>query len=292
MPDGSGIRDLQVFLEQRARLPVDSLPVVATTDIAMVIDLGLASIGGDLPVDGSIGARTAALTHPYADGEGSGTLSYEDDELAEFLHGAHAAGLQAGVHAIGDRAIEQVIGTWERVYGALDSRERRHFRARRHRIEHMTLATAPQIERAAALGLAASVQPAFDLAWGGTGGMYSSRLGEHRANGAHPFRAMIERGLELGVGSDAPVVPLDPWRTIHALEHHHDPVQRMSRPESIRLHTRGSARLGHQEEKKGVLEPGFHADLVAYDDDPFDVEPVLDLAPILTVSLGREVFAS
>ncbi len=54
----------------------------------------------------------------------------------------HNAGLQVGVHAIGDRAIEQVLATWERVYLALDSRERRHFRARRHRIEHFVLPSA------------------------------------------------------------------------------------------------------------------------------------------------------
>ena len=94
----------------------------------------------------------------------------------------------------------------------------------------------------------------------------------------------------MGVGSDAPVVPLDPWLTIHALEHHHDPTQRLTRAESIRLHTAGSARLAHQEEKKGVLEPGMHADFVVYDVDPLTVEDVRTLQPTMTVSLGREVW--
>ena len=292
MSEEAGIRELQVFLEQRSRLPVDALPIVATTDIAMAIDLGMSSVGGDLPVDGSIGARTAAVSGPYLDGDGDGTLYHADDELAEFFHGGHAAGLQVGVHAIGDLAIEQVLRVWERVYASLDSRERRHFRARRHRIEHMVLASDAQVERSAVLGLAASVQPSFDLDWGAPGGLYARRLGEARAAAAHPFRTMIDRGLEIGVGSDAPVTALDPWRTIHALEQHHDPAQRVTRVEAIRAHTRGSARLGHQEEKKGALDPGAHADLAAYQADPFEVEDVLGLAPILTISLGREVFAS
>ena len=125
---------------------------------------------GDLPVDGSIGAHTAALQAPYADRpDTSGTLAFAGDELVEFVHGGHAAGLQVGVHAIGDRAIDQVLTTWERVYGTLDSRERRHFRARRHRIEHFEMASQVQIERAGMLGLALSFQPAFDSAWGAAG---------------------------------------------------------------------------------------------------------------------------
>ena len=61
-------------------------------------------------------------------------------------------GCRSGMHAIGDRAIEQVLRAWESVYHRLDSRERRHFRARRHRIEHFEMPTAEQIERAAMLG--------------------------------------------------------------------------------------------------------------------------------------------
>jgi predicted amidohydrolase YtcJ len=107
----------------------------------------------------------------------------------------------------------------------------------------------------------------------------------------NPFRSLLERGLVVGAGSDAPITPLDPWIAVAAMERHHDPTQRLSRIEAIRIHTAGSARLGHQEEKKGVLEPGMHADLAAYDVDPLELDDVEELRPILTVSLGREVFA-
>ena len=291
MPLELGLRDLQVLLGHRGQLPLDAAPIAATMDIAQVIDLGLTAIGGDLPVDGSIGARTAALSTPYEDGEGTGVCYHDDDALAEFFHAGHMAGLQVGVHAIGDRAIEQVLSVWERVYRTLDSRERRHFRARRHRIEHGELADPTHVERAAMLGLAVSVQPTFDLRWGRSGGMYESRLGWERAVGMNPFRAMLDRGVEVGAGSDTPVTPFDPMLSIGACETHHDAAQRLSRFEAIRLHTVGGARVGRQEDKKGALAPGMHADLAAYDDDPVTAASLDGLRPILTVSLGRDVFA-
>jgi hypothetical protein len=292
MPHGAGLRDLQVFLGHRQRLPVDAVPIVATMDLPLVIDQGFAAVGGDLPVDGSIGARTAALLQPYADVEGNGVTYYEDDEVAEFFHAGHAAGLQVGVHAIGDRGIEQVLRAWERVYQTLDSRERRHFRARRHRIEHFEMVSDAQIERTAMLGIAVSIQPAFDRYWGQAGGLYEVGVGAERAATMNPFRTLLERGIEVGAGSDAPVTPLDPLLAIDALEHHHDPAQRLSRFEAIRMHTIGSARLAHLEEKKGSLGHGMHADFVAYPADPFEAPALEGLAPVLTVSLGREVFAA
>lgn len=284
------LSDLEVLLGHRARLPVDVSPVPASMSLPESIERGFLAIGGDLPVDGSIGARTAAFTHPYEDSSEQGELYHADDALAEFFHAGHNAGLQVGVHAIGDRAIEQILTTWERVYVALDSRERRHFRARRHRIEHFVLPSADQIERTAMLGLAVSVQPAFDRLWGQGGGMYEERLGPARAMAAHPIRTMLDRGIEVGVGSDSPVTPLDPMLAIAALEGHHEPTQRLTRLEALKLHRVGSARLGHQDGKKGALEPGRHADFAAYDEDPLDVPSPEGLRPVLTVSLGREVY--
>jgi len=284
------LADLEVLLGHRQRLPVDVSPIPATLSLPESMERGFVAVGGDLPVDGSIGAKTAAFVHPYEDGQELGELYHDDDTLAEFFHAGHNAGLQVGVHAIGDRAIEQVLKTWERVYLALDSRERRHFRARRHRIEHFVLPSADQIERAAMLGLAVSIQPAFDRFWGQGGGLYEERLGPARAMAAHPIRTMLDRGIEVGVGSDSPVTPLDPMLAIAALEGNHEPTQRLTRLEALKLHRVGSARLGHQDVKKGALEPGRHADFAAYDEDPLDVSSTEGLRPVLTVSLGREVF--
>ena len=291
IPDKRGRRDAEVLLGHADDLPVDLVTYVADRDMPWVVgDLGQQRIGGDLFLDGSIGARTAALSEPYADAAERGPLAYEDDELAEFLHNAHLAGLQTGLHVIGDSAIEQSLRVWERVYGSLGTRERRHFRARRHRLEHFEMASESQVERAGALGLAISVQPAFDALWGHPGGMYELRLGEERATRMNPFRTLVTRGLEVGAGSDTPVTPLDPMLAVWALQNHHDPAQRMSREEALRLCTVGAARLAHLE-KKGRLEPGAASDFAAFEADPLEVEDLRDLRPVLTVSRGREVYA-
>ncbi len=292
LPRDRGTRDLEILLGHRRRLPVDVVPYVGTTDVASVISLGISTIGGDVSIDGSVGARTAWLRQPYADVDGCGVAYFDDDELAEFFHDGHLAGLQVAVHAIGDAAIEQVVRTWERVYVSLDSRGRRHFRARRHRIEHFELADPELIERAAALGLAASVQPAFDAEWGFPGGLYELALGEGRAHGMNPFRSIIERGVELGGGSDSPVTPLDPLAGVAAMQQHHDPTQSLSREEAIRAFTLGGARLARHDDKKGALAPGSHADLVAWDADPFEAADLSQVRPLLSVSLGREVYAA
>jgi predicted amidohydrolase YtcJ len=288
IPDKRGRRDHEVLMAMRSDLPVEVIVYIADRDMPYVIGRGLSTIGGDLFLDGSIGARTAALLDPYEGEENRGELAYGDDDLAEFAHNAHLAGLQVGMHVIGDAAIEQALRVWERVYQSLDSRNRRHFRARRHRLEHFEMASTHRVERAAALGLAISIQPAFDATWGHQGGMYEQRLGADRARSMNPFRTMVERGLEVGGGSDSPVTPLDPMLGIFALENHHDPIQRMSRQEAVRLYTIGAARLAHLE-KRGRLEPGASADFAAYEADPFSVPDVRELRPVLTVSRGREV---
>lgn len=291
IPLSRGTRDFEVLFGHRDRLPVDAVLYVATTDIPLVMDFAFPSIGGDLSLDGSLGARTALLAEPYADGEGTGVRYHEDDDLAEFFHNAHLAGLQVAVHAIGDGAIEQALAAWERVFRALDSRSRRHFRARRHRIEHFEMPSEDHIERAAVLGMAISVQPAFDAAWGYPGAMYERRVGEDRAARMNPFRTMLERGMTVGGGSDSPVTALDPAAGVLALERHHDPLQRLSREEAVRVFTIGGATLANLEEKKGRLEPGMQADFAAYDQDPLTSDSIDGLRPVLTVSLGREVFA-
>jgi predicted amidohydrolase YtcJ len=291
-PASRGRRDVEALLSHRERLPIDVVPYVAETDIPYVIDLGLETIGGDLSLDGSIGARTAAVTEPYDDGYGFGILYRDPDELTGFFRDAHHAGLQVAVHAIGDAAIVQALDAWEHVYAALESRGRRHFRSRRNRVEHFEMAGTEHVERAAMLGLAISVQPVFDLEWGHAGDMYEQRLGEHRASRMNRFAELVSRGLAVGAGSDTPITELDPMAGLWAFESHHDPEQRMTRDQAIRLYTIGSATLGNLEDKKGRLEPGMQADFAAYDVDPFTVEDPRGVRPVLTVSRGREVYSA
>ena len=176
------MRDIEIILAHRSRLPLDVVHYVATTNISTAMDLGLPRIGGDLPVDGSIGARTAFVSGGFVDRDASPGGYFEDDELAQYFHDGHLAGLQVGVHAIGDAAVEQVVRTWERVYQSLDSRQRRHFRARRHRIEHFEMSSLDVIERARC---SASDQCAADILrpLGVHGGLFERGIGRRRARG-------------------------------------------------------------------------------------------------------------
>ena len=230
---------------------------VGTMDVARIVDRGLGAIGGDLPL-GRVDRR--------ADGGAEDAVRRRDRERSRHVRRRRARGvlprcapcgrLQVGIHAIGDAAIEQILVAWERVYTAFDPRERRHLRARRHRIEHAEMASPTQIERAAMLGIAASVQPAFDARWGSRGGSVRSgaRSGARARDESVPFDA--RSWPRRRAGSDAPVTPLDPWGTVLAgASTHHDPSERLSRPEAWRC-TRRAAQLAHQESRRERSCPG------------------------------------
>ena len=114
-------------------------------------------------------------------------------------------------------------------------------RACRHRLEHVEMIDPADIDRMRDLGMVASVQPAFDAAWGGDAGMYAERLGVERALATNPFAGLADAGVALALGSDAPVTPLDPWGGVHAAVDHRTPgsglrpVRRLRRRHPRRL---------------------------------------------------------
>jgi len=179
-----------------------------------VRDLGAHGAGGDLFVDGALGSRTACLRTPYADDARThGALYLDADAIADHLVRSTEAGVQAGFHVIGDAAMDAVVRGLASAAAAVGADA---IRAAGHRLEHAEMLDAHQVTVLADLGLVASVQPAFDAAWGGTHGMYADRLGVERASRLNAFSAMVGAGIALVLGSDAPVTPLDPWGAIRA----------------------------------------------------------------------------
>ncbi len=264
----------EVFSRAAEEVSLEVVPYLGTHQIDRVRELGLGQIGGDFFLDGSFGSHTAWLSEPYATAPPEGTpargISYRTDEdLYAFLSEAQKAGLQTGVHAIGDAAIEQAVTVWERVAEKVGTEQVRRLG---HRIEHFECASDDHIRRAAALGLRASVQPAFDHFWGGEDGLYAHRMGWERARLMNRFATMLEAGLWLGAGSDSTVTPMDPFLQLASLRRHHLPDERVGRTLSLRLHTMGARRLGPAPELAGSLEPGAPADLAVLDRDPVDVD--------------------
>jgi predicted amidohydrolase YtcJ len=230
-------------------------------DLDRLRDLGALGAAGDLFVDGSIGSRTACLHQPYADAPGTTGTGYLDaDAVAAHVATCSAAGVQAGFHAIGDAALATVV---QGVRTAAEAVGLGHVRALRHRVEHAEMLTPDIITAFAELGLIASVQPAFDSAWGGQDGMYVQRLGAARARGLNPFAPMLKAGIPLALGSDSPVTPLDPWGTVRAAAFHRTPEHRISVRAAFTAHTRGGWRATGRDDA-GVLVPGAPADYVVW----------------------------
>jgi predicted amidohydrolase YtcJ len=198
---------------------------------------GLAGLAGDLMVDGSIGSRTAALNEDYADAPGHrGHLYLRPEQVRDHVIACTKAGLQAGFHVIGDAAVDSVLAGFEAAAEVVGVSA---IRAARHRIEHLEMIDSAGVATVAQLGLVASVQPAFDAAWGGTDRMYAIRLGPKRAVTLNPFAAMAAAGVRLAFGSDSPVTPFAPWEGIRAALRHRTPTERIDLRTAIRAHTTG-----------------------------------------------------
>ena len=253
-------------------------------------ELGAHACAGDLSVDGSIGAHTAAVGEPYhdADTRGHAYLSAADVEAHIINCAGH--GIQGGFHAIGDQAIRNVVNG---VAAAAQTLGVDTVRAGRHRVEHAEMLDKQLIAGFVAFGLYASVQPSFDARWGGAELMYATRLGRERAVASNPFGSLAGVGVPLALGSDSPVTPLDPWGGVKAAVNHHNPVQSLSPTAAFAAHTRGGWRATGDDET-GVLAPGAPATFAVWDHREPGLPDVSPQAPAprcrRTVVSGNVIF--
>jgi predicted amidohydrolase YtcJ len=199
-------------------------------------ELGAVGAAGDLFCDGSIGSHTAALHEPYADRpETTGMVRFDTADVTEHVVRCVEAGLQAGFHAIGDAAVDQVLTAFEQASERLGRPA-----GAGSRVEHAEYVRDPA--RLAASGLVASMQPLFDVLWGGPSDMYAQRLGADRAIALNRFGDLAAAGVPLAFGSDAPVTPLGPWAAIRAAVGMHDPAAAVPIETAFAAHTAGGWR--------------------------------------------------
>jgi predicted amidohydrolase YtcJ len=115
--------------------------------------------------------------------------------------------------------------------------------------------------------MVASVQPAFDAAWGGDAGMYAERLGVRRAAATNPFADLADAGVALALGSDAPVTPLDPWGGVHAAVDHRTPGSGLRPFDAFDAATHGGWHAVRAEHSAGPLAVGAPAHLALWATD-------------------------
>jgi hypothetical protein len=254
-------------------------------------ELGLASGLGDgflrlgylkVFMDGTLGSQTARML------DGIGVEITSRDALVEIVQRAARAGWPVSVHAIGDGANRDALDAFE------ETREEWEPRGLRQRIEHAQCLAPEDVSRFARLGLFVSVQFSHapsdrDLA---------ERFWGDRLDGTYAYRSLLDSGAVLVNGSDAPIEELDPWAGICAgvLRTLDDrppwrPEQAVTLDEALQATCVTPARLTGDERYRGKLLPGYLADLVVLDRDPFTCEPeeLRDVQVVATMIGGRWV---
>lgn len=285
-----GKEDVKFLLKNKHRSKTRLEIFYETLNIDQVLDLGLPRIGGCVFLDGSIGSWTAAVSEPYHDHEDPawrGLLYLDQEYLNEFILRAHKEGLQITMHAIGDRAIEQLLSAYKHAFDKFPVKNHRH------RIEHFELPKKEHIKMAKELGLILSMQPAFEYHWGGPDNLYGMRLGPERIKRTNPFREILDEGITVAAGSDAAVTNMAPFFGIYGAVNHPSINQRVTLYEALEMFTiNGAVALGIEHER-GSLEVGKLADLVLIEENPFEISPerLKDIEIVMTLVGGEIVYS-
>ena len=223
--------------------------------------------------DGSLGSSTAGFYEPFVgEPENRGLMMRSmDGDMKKWVAAANANNLQIGIHAIGDRANDEVLSIFESVPD---------FRERRFRIEHAQHLNDKIIKRFAADRVIASMQPYHAI---DDGRWAEKKIGHQRAMGTYAFRSLLDAGVTLTFGSDWTVAPLNPILGIYAAVTRRTidgrnpngwiPQQKISVEEALRAYTVSNAYAMFMENKIGRIAPGMLADIVVLSEDIFTIAP-------------------
>jgi len=250
-------------------------------------------------MDGALGPHTAAMFQPYLGEPGNrGILNMDAEQLFEHGRRAVDVGLSMTVHAIGDRANHEVLNAYEHLRAYEQEKGLPHLR---HRIEHVQILHPDDVARLAALGVIASMQPIH-----ATSDMpVADRYWGERSAFAYAWQSQLQHGAHLAFGSDAPVESPNPFLGLHAAVTRQRvdgspgpegwyPEQKLTLAEAVGAYTRGPAYAANAERRLGQLTPGYHADLIVLERDPFTCDPdeLLAMQSYATMFGGEWVWRS
>lgn len=246
-----------------------------------------------LMADGSLGSRTAYLSRPYADdGSTCGIPIFNQETMDALIGYAHAHGMQAAVHAIGDAGLDLVLHAYEKVL-AENPRE-----DHRHGIVHCQITRPDQLKKIRELNLHVYAQSIFldyDIH------MVEKRVGAEMASSSYSWKTLMKEGVSVSNGSDCPVELPDALAgmqcavTRTTLRDHigpYLPEEGFTVQEALDSYTLNGAEASFEEEKKGRIQAGMMADFVILDQNPFETEEdkIKDIPVYATYLGGRKVF--
>jgi predicted amidohydrolase YtcJ len=260
-------------------IPLDLLPHAQSLGLRTGFGSNHLRIGSiKVFMDGALGPRTAAMIQPYGnEPENKGFLNMDGEQFFEYGCQAAESGLSMSAHAIGDRALHEVLNGFEQLRAY---ERKRGLPPLRHRIEHVQIIHPDDALRLGRLGIIASMQPIHALSDMLTADKY---WGE-RVDLAYAWRTQLDAGACLVFGSDAPVESPNPFLGLHAAvtrrradgypgsEGWHS-EQRLAIREALEAYTVGAAYAAGLEDHLGRLSPGHFADLIVLEKDPFTCPP-------------------
>ena len=262
-----GDRDVEVVLKRKDELPVDMTIFYQTWNVEKAEAAGLPRIGGCLTLDGAAFEYTMANYEPYITAPAlRGVLYHNDVKVYQFVSKCHEKNLQCTMHAVGERAIDQLLYTYHRVFIEQGRKDLRH------RIEHFCLPTEAQIKMAKDLDIILSMQPGFSYLWDNEPSQFAEVLGRERSDRIDPFKKVVDAGIKLIGGSDCPVSPIDPLRDIAHCVNGYNPIRNISMKEALKMYTITPAYATKEENLKGSIEIGKRADLTIINKDPYDLQ--------------------
>ena len=215
-------------------------------------------------VDGALGAFGALLLQPYADKPGfSGQNTFRLEDLKKVADMAIGQGIQFCIHAIGDRANRMILDLYEQTF-AVNS-DKKDVRWRIEHAQHIDTADMPRFKQWNIIASMQGIHCTSDAPF------VEKRLGPFRARyTSYPWRSLLDLGVVIANGTDAPVEDVDPIPSFYAsvtrkradtgMEFY--PEQKMTRTEALYSYTLGNAYAGFEEQNKGSIIPGKLADLV------------------------------
>ena len=248
--------------------------------------------------DGALGSRGAALLENYSDYDGKGVFIFLEEDTKPRLAKALVKGIQIGTHAIGDHGNRVVLDWYEEAFTQA-KKNNQLLESPRWRIEHSQNITPVDQLRFVELDVIPSMQPSHAI-----GDLHYAveRLGLERINNAYAWRNLIDQGLIIAGGTDAPVEIGDPRIEFYAAIARKDVDgysaegwnldQRLSRVEALKMFTIWPAIASFQENVKGTIEVGKLADFSIFDKDLMTIPEleILESKNLLTVVGGRIVF--